>query len=297
MRRVTFEKGPHSLVRAQASDSGATGLPLCRAVFGGISVRTLRLVQVVLATAVLALAVPLAADAQPRSGAPSQRQAPELPASGHQTEAIDLNEGKTPAQMFASDCAVCHQKAQGLAKGRNAGQLTSFLRQHYTTGVEQARAVAAFLTSGGNERGPAAAPVVSREAPDRPGIRERGLIDRPPAPIFGIRRPPWVAEPDDAPPEAAPGDTRRKPSPPAGQASRPAEREGGSRKPREETRKPPAAAAARAGKPAEPESTPAEAPVPAPETHAAPAAEPMPPVSAPQEKPAAPAAPVPEIRI
>jgi hypothetical protein len=262
-------------------------------------VRALRLVQVVLATAVLILATALAAEAQPRSGAaPSQRHAPELPASGHQTEAIDLNEGKTPAQMFASDCAVCHQKPQGLAKGRNAGQLSTFLRQHYTTGVEQARAVAAFLTSGGNERGPAAAPVVSREAPDRAGIRERGLIDRPPAPIFGTRRPPWVAEPDDAPPEAAPGDTRRKPSPPAGQASRPAEREGTGRKPREETRKPPAAAAARAGKPAaEPDSTPAETHVPAPETHAAPAAEPVPPASAPEEKPAAPAAPVPEVRI
>lgn len=254
--------------------------------------RITRLVRIVLATAALILPAPFAADAQPRPGAPSQRQAPELPASGHQSEAIDLNEGKTPAQMFASDCAVCHQKAQGLAKGRSAGQLASFLRQHYTTGMEQARAVAAFLTSGGNERGPAAAPVVSREPPDRLGVRERGLLDRPPASIFGIRRPPWVAEPDDAPPDA-----RRKP-PAAGQASRPAEREGSNgRKPREETRKPPAAAAARAGKPAAPDSTPAETPAPAQETHAAPAAEPSPPVSAPEEKPAAPAAPVPEVRI
>ncbi|MGB9657186.1 MAG: hypothetical protein WCB75_18495, partial [Pseudolabrys sp.] len=30
-----------------------------------------------------------------------------------------LGRGKTPAQTFASDCAVCHKSPQGLAKSAN----------------------------------------------------------------------------------------------------------------------------------------------------------------------------------
>ena len=48
----------------------------------------------------------------------------------------DYSAGKTPPQLFASDCAACHQSPQGLARGRDAGTLTGFLRDHYTTRVE-----------------------------------------------------------------------------------------------------------------------------------------------------------------
>jgi hypothetical protein len=226
-----------------------------------------------------------AAHAQPRSAA-APRQAPALPQSGHQTEAIDLNEGKTAPQMFASDCAVCHQKPNGLAKGRSAGQLGSFLRQHYTTGTQQAGMLAAYLTSDGMDRG-APAPAVARDAPERPGA---GIpVVRPPAPVGAARRP---ADGDDA----EPGDARRKPA--ATEASRP-DRDGpAGRKPvREDTRKPPAANA-RASKPAAPEIKQNEAPAAAaaPET---PAAEQAPAASPPaEEKPAAPPPPPgPEIRI
>lgn len=92
--------------------------------------------------------------AAPRDGA--QRATPPRPAPSAtvpQTEPMDLDEGKSPQQMFSNACVVCHQSPQGLAKGRSAGQLGSFLRQHYTTGTGQAATLAGFLTSGGLDRG------------------------------------------------------------------------------------------------------------------------------------------------
>lgn len=83
-----------------------------------------------------------------------------------QTEPMDLDEGKTGPQMFSTSCVVCHQSAQGLAKGRSSGQLAGFLRQHYTTGTGQAGVLANYLTSGGLERGNAAP--VRTSVPDKP---------------------------------------------------------------------------------------------------------------------------------
>lgn len=70
----------------------------------------------------------------------------------------DLNEGKTAPQLFAADCAVCHNKPQGLAKDKGARALSSFLRQHYTSSIQTADALAAFLTSAGPGSGPATPP-------------------------------------------------------------------------------------------------------------------------------------------
>ena len=103
----------------------------------------------VVVVALLAVAVGSDAIAQPRGSAPRSQQPapPALPPSGHQTEPVDLNEGKSPAEFFNAGCAVCHQSANGLAKGRREGELTSFLRQHYTSSVQHAGALANFLAS------------------------------------------------------------------------------------------------------------------------------------------------------
>ena len=93
---------------------------------------------------------------------------------------MDLDEGKSGQQMFSSSCSVCHQSAQGLAKGRGAGQLGSFLRQHYTTGTNQANALAGYLTSGGLDRG---APTPVRASPgDKPDKPEPATTARKPKP-------------------------------------------------------------------------------------------------------------------
>jgi hypothetical protein len=55
--------------------------------------------------------------------------------------AQNLDAGKTPAQMFADTCVVCHRSA------RTLGRVTAaFLRQHYMTGYEEASAMANYLT-------------------------------------------------------------------------------------------------------------------------------------------------------
>lgn len=138
---------------------------------------------------------------------PAPRPAPALPPSGAQSEPIDLNEGKSAAEMFNSGCAVCHQRPQGLAKGRNPRDLTGFLRQHYTTGVEQAGTIAGYLTSGGLERG---TPTPARATP--PGGDEPA---RRPATTTTTTTPPAGSRPGDiAAPESTTAQNRnRRPGP------------------------------------------------------------------------------------
>ncbi len=59
--------------------------------------------------------------------------------------AQDFTAGKTPAQLFASDCSACHRSPDGLGKKYNAGSLTGFLRAHYTTKQESAGALAKYV--------------------------------------------------------------------------------------------------------------------------------------------------------
>ena len=65
-----------------------------------------------------------------------------------------LGRNKSPAQTFASDCAVCHKSPRGLTK--SAGGLfgvEGFLREHYTSSRESATALANYLRS--QDSGPA----------------------------------------------------------------------------------------------------------------------------------------------
>lgn len=55
--------------------------------------------------------------------------------------------GKTPAQMFATDCTLCHKSPAGLSKAPGYFGLESFLREHYTASREAAAKIAAYLRS------------------------------------------------------------------------------------------------------------------------------------------------------
>jgi len=55
--------------------------------------------------------------------------------------------GKTPAQMFATDCALCHKSPAGLSKAPGYFGLESFLREHYTASREAAAKIGAYLRS------------------------------------------------------------------------------------------------------------------------------------------------------
>lgn len=60
--------------------------------------------------------------------------------------AEDFTAGKTPAQLFRSDCGACHRSPNGLVRERDVGGLTAFLREHYTTKSDTAAALATYVS-------------------------------------------------------------------------------------------------------------------------------------------------------
>jgi len=121
----------------------------------------------------------------------------------------NLDSGKTPAQLFASDCAVCHKSPQGLAaKGGGLGGLEGFLREHYTASRESAAIIAKYLQAAGG--GPAAAPGRAGKRPPKGDDKAKGAEKKPDATKPGEAKPgeakpgePKPAEPKAAEPKAA----------------------------------------------------------------------------------------------
>lgn len=67
----------------------------------------------------------------------------------------NIDQGKSPAELFANDCAACHKTTRGLANGENSLSLSVFLREHYTASRDQAAALAAYvLANGGSAPAP-----------------------------------------------------------------------------------------------------------------------------------------------
>lgn len=150
----------------------------------------------------------------------------------------NLDQGKTPAQIFASDCAMCHKSPQGLSKAGGLFGLSSFLRQHYTASRETAAAMAAYV----EQVDRASAPAQRKAQPRRAARGDQ--TSKPAAKTPGAAKPADGVKPGEAKTEA----------PPAAEAkateSKPAEAKPAEAKPAE-------------AKPAEPkasEAKPAEAP-------------------------------------
>jgi hypothetical protein len=133
----------------------------------------------------------------------------------------NLDFGKTPAQLFASDCAICHKSPQGLAaKGGGISGLEGFLREHYTASRESATAIATYLKAMGP--GPAAAP---GRAGKRPPKSDKLKDDKSKA---TTKKPdaskPGEAKPGAAAPKAAePKPAEAKPAEPKAPEAKPAE--------------------------------------------------------------------------
>ena len=64
-------------------------------------------------------------------------------------QATNLEAGKSPSQLFAQTCNVCHKSPRGLLKSVAPGSLPGFLRQHYTTSSDMAGVLASYLVSNG----------------------------------------------------------------------------------------------------------------------------------------------------
>jgi outer membrane biosynthesis protein TonB len=85
---------------------------------------------------------------------------------------VNIDAGKSAAEIYASDCATCHKTPRGLAAGKNSLMLSSFLREHYTASPDQASALAAYvLGAGGAEPAPKQKPDVehARAEEAKPG--------------------------------------------------------------------------------------------------------------------------------
>jgi mono/diheme cytochrome c family protein len=133
----------------------------------------------------------------------------------------NIDQGKSPAEIFANDCATCHKSPRGLAAGRGSLGLASFLAEHYTASRDQAAALAAYVMgAGGGEaapaRGPkptadrnkpAEAPAAQPGQPSQPGrtaAKPEQDVKRPPGAVPGI-----VAEPPAGRPGATASRNRR----------------------------------------------------------------------------------------
>ena len=66
----------------------------------------------------------------------------------------NLDSGKTGAQLYAADCAICHKNPQTLNKSGGLFGLSGFLREHYTASKESAASIAAYLGTVGNAPAP-----------------------------------------------------------------------------------------------------------------------------------------------
>lgn len=67
----------------------------------------------------------------------------------------NLDSGKTGAQLYSADCAICHKNPQTLNKSGGLFGLSGFLREHYTASKESAASIAAYLQTVGNAPAPA----------------------------------------------------------------------------------------------------------------------------------------------
>jgi hypothetical protein len=118
----------------------------------------------------------------------------------------DLNRGKTPAQLFASDCAECHRNPRSLGNRENANTLAGFLRVHYTASRESAVAIAAYLVSlGPDPRSGSGRPATQRSRPAASQDQSKSHQTRPAT---------LPAEPDPpVPPETVPPAPAAAPAP------------------------------------------------------------------------------------
>jgi hypothetical protein len=62
---------------------------------------------------------------------------------------VNIDQGKSAAEIFSNDCGTCHKGAKGLANGKNSATLASFLREHYTSSAQQAASLAAYVLGAG----------------------------------------------------------------------------------------------------------------------------------------------------
>jgi mono/diheme cytochrome c family protein len=102
----------------------------------------------------------------------------------------NLDQGKTAAQLYASNCATCHESLASIRNTKSFFELKSFLSQHYTSNSESAANLAAYLKG--------------QERPSVESQRRRGAISevRPPEPAPSASEEDIIRPPAEVPPSA-----------------------------------------------------------------------------------------------
>ena len=123
----------------------------------------------------------------------------------------NLDAGKSGAQLYASNCAICHKSAQALNKsGGGLFGLDSFLREHYTSSRESAAAISAYLKSVGG--GPAEhRPARKKSKTDsKTEKKKESRPDGKPGPkdVKPSETKPTETKPPDKKPEEKPSDSK-----------------------------------------------------------------------------------------
>ena len=86
---------------------------------------------------------------------------------------VNIDQGKSAADIFSSVCTACHKSSRGLAAGKNSLMLSAFLREHYTASSDQASALAAYvLGAGGSEPAPKQKPEIEHARAEEPKAAE-----------------------------------------------------------------------------------------------------------------------------
>ena len=103
---------------------------------------------------------------------------------------VNIDESKTPAQIYESDCAVCHKSIRGLANGRGNSSLTEFLSEHYTSSGGEAAALAAYVLAGGGGVGTPAGQKPDQAAAGEPKGHDTRRPAKPQQPAANTKPPP-----------------------------------------------------------------------------------------------------------
>lgn len=122
----------------------------------------------------------------------------------------NIDQGKSPSEIFANDCAVCHKTTRGLAAGKNSLMLSGFLREHYTASRDQAAALAAYVLGAGGGSGPPPPPPSQKPGTDR----TRAAVEEPKPGEPGTSEP-RIAEPKTPEPKREPKTAARPAHPSA----------------------------------------------------------------------------------
>lgn len=81
-----------------------------------------------------------------------------------------FDKGKTPPELFKSDCGICHKSPVNLGAKMSPSALSDFVSEHYTATAAAAHALTAYLLSVRRSRGNSShdRPAGRRQSPSSP---------------------------------------------------------------------------------------------------------------------------------